>query len=97
MLRRARDLAEGSDSAALARALERLEAASSRDRRLDVLLDPDLRQVMARVQPRPDLTRHDRELEVVVDRPAAAFARSEERRVGKECLGRCRSRWSPYH
>ena len=23
--------------------------------------------------------------------------RSEERRVGKECLGRCRSRWSPYH
>ena len=24
-------------------------------------------------------------------------ARSEERRVGKECLARCRSRWSPYH
>ena len=24
-------------------------------------------------------------------------ARSEERRVGKECLFRCRSRWSPYH
>ena len=23
--------------------------------------------------------------------------RSEERRVGKECLFRCRSRWSPYH
>ena len=23
--------------------------------------------------------------------------RSEERRVGKECLIRCRSRWSPYH
>ena len=23
--------------------------------------------------------------------------RSEERRVGKECLGMCRSRWSPYH
>ena len=23
--------------------------------------------------------------------------RSEERRVGKECLPRCRSRWSPYH
>ena len=23
--------------------------------------------------------------------------RSEERRVGKECFSRCRSRWSPYH
>ena len=23
--------------------------------------------------------------------------RSEERRVGKECSFRCRSRWSPYH
>src|SRR3546814_20305870 len=24
-------------------------------------------------------------------------ARSDERRVGKECVGTCRSRWSPYH
>jgi len=36
-------------------------------------------------------------------RPAAAgvaitvASRSEERRVGKECLSVCRSRWSPYH
>src|SRR3546814_14754036 len=30
---------------------------------------------------------------------AAAFPkeRSEERRVGKECVSTCRSRWSPYH
>ena len=28
----------------------------------------------------------------IVDLP-----RSEERRVGKECLRLCRSRWSPYH
>src|SRR3546814_15096610 len=28
--------------------------------------------------------------QVVVDR-------SEERRVGKECVSTCRSRWSPYH
>src|SRR3546814_5803202 len=28
--------------------------------------------------------------------PAGA-ARSEERRVGKECVSTCRSRWSPYH
>src|SRR3546814_17017706 len=35
--------------------------------------------------------------------PVAALAslpfgiRSEERRVGKECVSTCRSRWSPYH
>src|SRR3546814_13227117 len=26
-----------------------------------------------------------------------AQTRSEERRVGKECVSTCRSRWSPYH
>src|SRR3546814_1254752 len=26
-----------------------------------------------------------------------ALERSEERRVGKECVSTCRSRWSPYH
>src|SRR3546814_6052172 len=38
----------------------------------------------------------------VVDAPKRAFTfahidRSEERRVGKECVSTCRSRWSPYH
>src|SRR3546814_9312481 len=28
---------------------------------------------------------------------SASSARSEERRVGKECVSTCRSRWSPYH
>src|SRR5213082_3114594 len=28
--------------------------------------------------------------------PYAVLTRSEERRVGKECLTQCRSRWSPY-
>src|SRR3546814_11907488 len=28
---------------------------------------------------------------------ALPCARSEERRVGKECVSTCRSRWSPYH
>src|SRR3546814_19358563 len=34
-----------------------------------------------------------------VDRDSghARQQRSEERRVGKECVSRCRSRWSPYH
>src|SRR3546814_18015447 len=27
----------------------------------------------------------------------AGVTRSEERRVGKECVSTCRSRWSPYH
>src|SRR3546814_1864126 len=37
-----------------------------------------------------------------IDQPAQALAdpddqRSEERRVGKECVSKCRSRWSTYH
>src|SRR3546814_11523084 len=28
---------------------------------------------------------------------SGASSRSEERRVGKECVSTCRSRWSPYH
>src|SRR3546814_14681250 len=36
--------------------------------------------------------RHARALEA-----PGAECRSEERRVGKECVSKCRSRWSPYH
>src|SRR3546814_969455 len=39
--------------------------------------------------PRPGL-HVDNQLDVDLDR-------SEERRVGKECVSTCRSRWSPYH
>src|SRR3546814_4625166 len=28
---------------------------------------------------------------------APGVGRSDERRVGKECVSTCRSRWSPYH
>src|SRR3546814_12053514 len=38
-----------------------------------------------------DLRRIDPQTGQVLDR------RSEERRVGKECVSTCRSRWSPYH
>src|SRR3546814_7472598 len=31
------------------------------------------------------------------DRTAQDHIRSEERRVGKECVSTCRSRWSRYH
>src|SRR3546814_3526973 len=35
--------------------------------------------------------------EVVESRMEGFVPRSEERRVGKECVSTCRSRWSPYH
>src|SRR3546814_16678433 len=28
--------------------------------------------------------------------PGGGYDRTEERRVGKECVSKCRSRWSPY-
>src|SRR3546814_10694715 len=33
----------------------------------------------------------------IVGARSAFVERSEERRVGKECVSTCRSRWSPYH
>src|SRR3546814_17250474 len=35
--------------------------------------------------------------EMLLSSGAGAADRSEERRVGKECVSTCRSRWSPYH
>ena len=36
-------------------------------------------------------------VQITVDIADTRTWRSEERRVGKECLWLCRSRWSPYH
>src|SRR3546814_15354488 len=36
-------------------------------------------------------------LDVLRERHLAKKRRSEARRVGKECVSTCRSRWSPYH
>src|SRR3546814_15630015 len=36
-------------------------------------------------------------VERIVDFGAFVNIRSEERRVGNECVSTCRSRWSPYH
>src|SRR3546814_1370857 len=33
----------------------------------------------------------------LLDSVTSLSGRSEERRVGKECVSTCRSRWSPYH
>src|SRR3546814_8588183 len=40
---------------------------------------------------------HPAERGLHFDEVIAVLARSEERRVGKECVSTCRSRWSPYH
>src|SRR3546814_8642387 len=37
------------------------------------------------------------DLLVVGNKDPEYRSRSEERRVGKECVSTCRSRWSPYH
>src|SRR3546814_11950912 len=34
---------------------------------------------------------------IVTASAGTVTVRSEERRVGKECVSTCRSRWSPYH
>src|SRR3546814_6521099 len=44
-----------------------------------------------------NLNRSLDEGEVVSRVEAVPEGRSEERRVGKECVSTCRSRWSPYH
>src|SRR3546814_12645045 len=42
--------------------------------------------------------RHDRiDRDIHPKRQQRLRHRSEERRVGKECVSTCRSRWSPYH
>src|SRR3546814_14044537 len=53
------------------------------------------------------LRRHDYSVEIMGGTTSANYAtdhkafdgliRSEERRVGKECVSQCRSRWWPYH
>ena len=50
-------------------------------------------KVRSSTEQRLEAARH-----VLVEKLAKrGVARSEERRVGKECVFLCRSRWSPYH
>src|SRR3546814_11302550 len=43
------------------------------------------------------LPAHPCPMPIPVPKFAIEMLRSEERRVGKECVSTCRSRWSPYH
>src|SRR3546814_13508267 len=59
-------------------------------RRID---DPDVRRRLARTAVISAVSEGISRRDVW----AQAVGRSEERRVGKECVSTCRSRWSPYH
>src|SRR3546814_11150396 len=53
---------------------------------------PPLQEVAVPQLPPVTYTRRDySRIQLLLDE------RSEERRVGKECVSTCRSRWSPYH
>src|SRR3546814_17949259 len=68
--------------------------------RLVVRLDAAVRRAAAQI-----LERREPDLWILAVGGRVAFSnrripikeRSEERRVGKECVRTCRSRWSPYH
>src|SRR3546814_7386260 len=55
------------------------------------------RLVLGVVPPIPDPLRLVRRADSSATPVATSATRSEERRVGKECVSTCRSRWSPYH
>src|SRR3546814_19617769 len=60
---------------------------------LVIAIIPACRRFEARWNRLNDEQAHDPELAPFYRRDR----RSEERRVGKECVSTCRSRWSPYH
>jgi starch synthase (maltosyl-transferring) len=91
--------AAGAGDARLAAALAEIDAADPA-RRAEILLSDEFAAAMARAQPREDVTRYPRELEIVVDRERARFAawyemfpRSQGRTPGRgasfeDCIAR---------
>src|SRR3546814_13337491 len=59
---------------------------------LDEVLENALTEPVSPIEWNPEA-----EGKAVVASPDKGDHRSEERRVGKECVSPCRSRWSPYH
>src|SRR3546814_1095884 len=68
---------------------------------LEHAIDPigDQSYYFSAVRSTPDVKglKNDDAKSIPVGAAPAAARRSEERRVGKECVSTCRSRWSPYH
>src|SRR3546814_4150926 len=57
----------------------------------------DACKVLARRHQAGDVAHGDVTIGLVLQVAEDFRDRSEERRVGKECVSTCRSRWSPYH
>ena len=74
LLRAARERAAGADGQWLDARLAAIERASAPAERVRLLLDAETDELMRRYTDRSGATRHERELEVVVDRPRAQFA-----------------------
>src|SRR3546814_16932588 len=74
------------------------DPAADAEARLEILETPHLHETLAQDENGPAIADHrhgarERANLLVQFVPT----RSEERRVGKECVSTCRSRWSPYH
>src|SRR3546814_11086547 len=56
-----------------------------------------LKRAVGIVATKHDLVASELQHGIGSDRQLGGGLRSEERRVGKECVSTCRYRWSPYH
>src|SRR3546814_1384687 len=70
--------------------------------RILIALDVDGTVILEDETPSPGVVEavahaQERGHEVMLATGRSWDSRSEERRVGKECVSTCRSRWSPYH
>src|SRR3546814_9455079 len=78
--------------------VERIVRDIAPDAQFDVVSNPEFLREGAAIE---DFKRPDRIVVGTTSEQAravmTALYRSEERRVGKECVSTCRSRWSPYH
>src|SRR3546814_19899147 len=64
---------------------------------LALVENPDILATLGRHAKRPGLLVGFAAETQKIAEHAQAKLRSEARRVGKECVSTCRSRWSPYH
>src|SRR3546814_17024629 len=74
---------------------DKLRPALERRRKVGPRVRPDRIERGARLVQRRALMREHRQLPLA--HAVDVGPRSEERRVGKECVSTCRSRWEPYH
>jgi starch synthase (maltosyl-transferring) len=66
--------ADSADRAALRDAIDSFNRTAEAEERAAILLTEEMRRLMAKWGPREDRSRYERELSVIVDRPAASFS-----------------------